>query len=172
GYFSDNEIGWWNGPLFTAYVSAPPNNHTKQKLLALLREHYQGSWEGFTRDFIPASGTASFDDLQTTLVAPRLRPRGHGIDAVRAWTRLFAAHYYQTMHDALRAADSDALYLGDRLPIYYDPDAVQAMAPHVDAISVNYNVDVADGWVAPYFFDGLRDLSAGKPVLITEWFYA
>ena len=46
------------------------------------------------------------------------------------------------------------------------------MAPYVDAISVNYNVDAADGWIAPYFFTGLRDLSGGKPVLITEWFYA
>src|SRR5581483_3208193 len=56
--------------------------------------------------------------------------------------------------------------------IYYDPDAVRAMAPWVDAISVNYNVDTADGWIAPYFFEGLHDLSGGKPVLITEWFYA
>jgi len=172
GYFSDNEIGWWNGPLFTAYMSAAPNNHTKRKLLALLRQHYLGSWEAFTRDFIPASETASFDDLPASRVAPRLRAGGHGIAAVRAWTRLFAARYYQVMREALRAADPDALYLGDRLPIYYDPDAVRAMAPHVDAISVNYNVDVADGWIAPYFFDGLRDLSGGKPVLITEWFYA
>ena len=76
------------------------------------------------------------------------------------------------MREALRAADPEALYLGDRLPIYYDPDAVRAMAPYVDAISVNYNVDTADGWIAPYFFDGLRDLSGGKPVLVTEWFYA
>ena len=45
------------------------------------------------------------------------------------------------------------------------------MAPHVDAISVNYNVDTADGWIAPYFFDGLRDLSGGKRS-VTEWFYA
>jgi len=172
GYFSDNEIGWWNGPLFTAYMSASPDNHTKRKLLSLVREHYQGSWAAFTRDFIPAPGRASFDDLLASLVAPRLRPGGHGINVIRAWTRLFAARYYQTMHDALRAADPDALYLGDRLPIYYDPDAVRAMAPYVDAISVNYNVDVADGWIAPYFFNGLSDLSGGKPVLITEWFYA
>jgi len=172
GYFSDNEIGWWNGPLFTAYMSASPDNYTKRKLLSLVREHYQGSWAAFTRDFIPAPGRASFDDLLVSLVAPRLRAGGHGINVIRAWTRLFAARYYQTMHDALRAADPDALYLGDRLPIYYDPDAVRAMAPYVDAISVNYNVDVADGWIAPYFFNGLRDLSGGKPVLITEWFYA
>ncbi len=46
------------------------------------------------------------------------------------------------------------------------------MAPHVDAIAVNYNVDSSDGWIADYFFDGLRKLSGGKPELVTEWFFA
>jgi hypothetical protein len=64
-----------------------------------------------------------------------------------------------------RAADPEALYFGDRLPIYYDPAAVRAMAFHVDAIDTNYNVDSSDGWIAPYNFDGLRQSSGGKPVL-------
>ena len=172
GYFSDNEIGWWNGPLFVAFLTYPPENHTKQRLVALLREHYRENWHEFERDFVPAPGTASFDDLLAARTAPHLRPGGNGIEAVRAWTAIVAARYYSAMREALRAADPEALYLGDRLPIYYDPDAVRAMAPYVDAISVNYNVDTADGWIAPYFFAGLRDLSGGKPVLITEWFYA
>ena len=138
----------------------------------MLRERYRDDWRAFERDFIPAPGTASFDDLLAARMAPRLRPGGDGIAAVRAWTAIVAGRYYSAMREALRAADPEALYLGDRLPIYYDPDAVRAMAPHVDAISVNYNIDTADGWVAPYFFDGLRDLSGGKPVLVTEWFYA
>ncbi len=172
GYFSDNEIGWWNGPLFIAYLGYPPDNHTKRRLVALLRAHYQGDWAAFAHDFIPAAETASFDDLLLSRSPPRLRPGGAGIRIVRAWTAIVAARYYSAMREALRAADPEALYLGDRLPIYYDPDAVRAMAPHVDAISVNYNVDAADGWIAPYFFNGLSDLSGGKPVLITEWFFA
>src|SRR5262249_18321396 len=32
--------------------------------------------------------------------------------------------------------------------------------------------DSPDGWIARYFFDGLRQLSGGKPVLISEWFFA
>ena len=172
GYFSDNEIGWWNGPLFMAYLTYPPENHTKQRLVALLRQRYGDHWQAFARDFIPAPGTGSFDGLLAGRTAPHLRPGGNGIAAVRAWTAIVAARYYSAMREALRSADPEALYLGDRLPIYYDPDAVRAMAPQVDAISVNYNIDTADGWVAPYFFNGLRDLSGGKPVLITEWFYA
>ena len=172
GYFSDNEIGWWNGPLFVAFLTYPPENHTKQRLVAMLRERYRDDWRAFERDFIPAPGTAGFDGLLAARTAPRLRPGGNGIAAVRAWTALVAGRYYGAMRDALHEVDPEALYLGDRLPIYYDPDAVRAMTPHVDAISVNYNIDTADGWVAPYFFEGLRDLSGGKPVLVTEWFYA
>jgi hypothetical protein len=172
GYFSDNEIGWWNGPLFMGYLAYSPHNHTKQRLIQLLRAHYGNRWEAFASDFIPAPGTASFADLLTSQEPPRLRPGGAGIRVVRAWTHVVTGRYYSLMRQALHSADPDALFLGDRLPIYYDPDAVRAMAPYVDAISVNYNVDAADGWVAPYFFNALRELSGGKPVLITEWFYA
>lgn len=172
GYFSDNEIGWWNGPLFTAYLAYPPDNHTKQHLVALLRTRYRGDWQAFAKDFIPAPGTHGFADLLASRTAPHLRPGGNGIAVVRAWTGIVAARYYKLMRAALHKADPDALFLGDRLPIYYDPDAVRAMAPYVDVISANYNVDTADGWIAPYFFAGLRQLSGGKPVLITEWFYA
>ncbi|HZT52702.1 MAG TPA: hypothetical protein VFA22_12240, partial [Stellaceae bacterium] len=45
-------------------------------------------------------------------------------------------------------------------------------APYVDAIAVNDNVDSPEGWIAPYFFDGLRQLSGAKPVFVSEWFYA
>jgi hypothetical protein len=84
---------------------------------------------------------------------------------------LYCRHYYQLMADALRRAHPGALILGDRLPLYYHQDAVLAMGDNVDVISTNYNVDVADGWVAPYYFEGLRRLSK-KPVLVTEFFFA
>jgi hypothetical protein len=171
GYFSDNEVGWWNGPLYTYFVQKPPGNHTKRRLVALLREHYGGDWRRFTADFA-ADGLISFDDLLASAGRiPRLRPGGQGIQAVRRWTEVIASHYYRLAHAAVRAADPDALFLGDRLPIYYDPVAVKAMAPYVDVISTNYDVDSPDGWIGRYFFDGLRQL-AGKPVLVSEWFFA
>ncbi len=101
-----------------------------------------------------------------------MKPGGAGIRAVREWTGIVADRYYRLAEQAIRAADPDALYFGDRLPIYYDPAAVRAMAPHVDAIATNYNVDSGDGWIADYFFDGLRKLSGGKPALVSEWFFA
>jgi hypothetical protein len=173
GYFTDNEVGWWNGALFIYYLKQPAANHTKQRLIALLRDHYSDDWEQFTRDFVPPPGIVSFQHLlDIEGVSPQLRPGGAGIHLVRQWTRIIAGQYYRLAHNAIREADPDALILGDRLPIYYDPDAVRAMVPYVDVISTNYNVDSPDGWIARYFFDGLRQLAPTTPVLISEWFFA
>src|SRR5207249_3465677 len=49
GYFTDNEVGWWNGALFDYYAKRPAANRTKQRLVALLREHYAGDWDRFAR---------------------------------------------------------------------------------------------------------------------------
>ena len=172
GYFSDNEVGWWAGALFIFYSSKPASAATKQRWVELLRRHYDDDWARFTADFEPPEGVASWDRLLATTQRTRMKPGGAGISVVREWTGMVAEHYYALAERAIRAADPDALFLGDRLPIYYDPAAVRAMAPHVDAIAINYNADSSDGWIADYFFDGLRKLSGGKPALVTEWFFA
>ena len=51
GYFTDNEVGWWNGALFIYYLKQPATNHTKQRLMTLLREYYRDDWERFIRRF-------------------------------------------------------------------------------------------------------------------------
>ena len=172
GYFSDNEVGWWAGALFVYYSTKPPANFTKQRWVAMLRRHYGDDWRRFTADFQPPDGVGSWRALLASTAATRMKPGGNGIAAVREWTGLVAERYYALAAKSIRAADPDALYFGDRLPIYYDPAAVTAMARHVDAIATNYNPDSSDGWIAHYFFDGLEKLSGGKPVLVTEWFFA
>jgi hypothetical protein len=172
GYFSDNEVGWWAGALFIFYSSKPADSITKQRWVELLRRRYGGDWSRFTADFLPPAGVDTWDQLLIATQSTRMKPGGAGIHVVREWTGIVAEHYYALAERAIRAADPDALFFGDRLPIYYDPAAVRAMAAHVDAIAINYNVDSSDGWIADYFFDGLRKLSGGKPVLLSEWFFA
>lgn len=173
GYFSDNEIGWWNGALFSYYLKRPATNYTKQALVALIRRHYGGDWNRFSGDFVVSAGISSFQELlQDPNARARLRPSGNGIQVLRAWTGAIARRYYELVHRALRAADPTALIFGDRLPSYYDPDAVRAMAPFVDAVATNYDVDSPDGWIAHYYFDGLRQLTGNKPVLVSEWYFA
>ena len=83
-----------------------------------------------------------------------------------------AEHYYRLVHRAIREADPEALIFGDRLQIYYDPDAIRPMTPYLDVVATNYDVDGQDGSIARYYFDGLRQLTNNKPVLISEWFFA
>jgi hypothetical protein len=172
GYFSDNEVGWWAGALFSFYSAKPADNFTKQRWVKMLRQDYGDDWGKFTADFIPPPGAASWDGLLRTPQFLHMRPGGHGINAVREWTGIVAERYYALSEKAIRAADPEALYFGDRLPIYYDPAAVHAEARHVDVIATNYNPDASDGWIAHYFWEGLEKLSGGKPILITEWFFA
>jgi hypothetical protein len=172
GYFSDNEVGWWAGALFTFYSAKPASSITKQRWVELLRRHYGDDWTRFAADFLPPAGVVSWDQLLAATQFTRMKPGGGGIHVVREWTGMVAERYYALAERAIRAADPDALFFGDRLPIYYDPAAVRAMARHVDAIATNYNVDSGDGWIADYFFDGLRKLSGAKPVLVSEWFFA
>ncbi len=171
GYFTDNEAGWWNSPLFLWYLKAGFDNHTKRALWQLLHDHYQGHWKNLLADWVPDAATHGFDDLKKAGAALKLRPGGRGIGLIDRFTHLCARRYYTLVHDALRAAHPEALILGDRLPLYYDQDAVRAMADLVDVVSTNYNVDVEDGWVAPYYFEGLQRLT-GKPVLVSEFFFA
>jgi hypothetical protein len=170
GYFTDNEMGWWSGALFHYYSKQPATSHTKRRWVAHLRQHYGDDWLRFTADFAP--GADSWDALVAAKNDTKLKSGGEGIQAVRGWAALVATRYYEVIERAFRDADPDALLFGDRLPIYYDPVAVKPMARHMDVLGVNYNPDAGDGWIAPYFFDGLRNISGGKPVLVSEWFFA
>jgi hypothetical protein len=171
GYFPDNEIGWWNAALFEFYLSKDWQNHTKRLLWQLLYDRYQGKWPELLHDWVAAETIDGFKSLRKPGAALKLRPGGAGIRLINEFTYLCAERYYKLMHDGLRAADPEALIFSDRLPIYYSQDAVRAMAPYVDVIAANYNLDGPDGWLAHYFFDGLAALT-GKPILISEFFCA
>jgi hypothetical protein len=171
GYFSDNEVGWWNSALFEWYIGKGWENHTKRVLWQLLHDHYGGRWDCLLENWVPEAHIKSFEDLKQGGTRLKLRPGGDGIRMVGRFTYLCARHYYQLMFRGIRKAHPGALVLGDRLPLYYNQDAVLAIGDNIDVISTNYNLDAADGWVAPYYFDGLRRLSQ-KPVLISEFFFA
>src|SRR5207249_462142 len=141
GYFSDNEIGWWYSALFTYYLQLPATNYTKQKLVALLREHYANTWEGFAHDFVPPAGVSSFEALlQSSEVRTYLRPGGEGIRVLRRWTSMVAEQYYRLAHRASREADPEARIFGDRLQIYYDPEAMGPLAAYLYVVGRNYDV--------------------------------
>ncbi len=171
GYFTDNEVGWWNAPLFRWYLGNEWAIYTKRFLWRLIHDHYKGDWRKLLADFVPGEGIGSFEDLKKGRAELKLRPGGHGIALIQRFTAACAGRYYELVYKALRTVDPDRLVMGDRLPLYYNQDAVLASRGFLDVLSTNYNVDTPDGWVAPYYFEGLEKLT-DVPELISEFFFA
>ena len=171
GYFSDNEVGWWAGALFVFYSMKPADWH-EAAWVETLRHHYGGDWARFTADFVPPPGVDSWAKLLAATGMTRMRPGGAGIHVVREWCGIVARHYYA--HGGAsdqRRRSRRALFRRPAADLLR-PGGGAGEAPYVDAIATNYNVDSSDGWIADYYFDGLRKLSGGKPVLVSEWFFA
>lgn len=171
GYFTDNEVGWWNAPLFKWYLGNEWAIYAKRHVWRMVFDHYAGKWDRLLADFVPASGFNSFEDLKKGGAELKLRPGGQGILLINKVTAACARRYYELVHTALRTVDPTRLVMGDRLPLYYNQDAVLASRGYLDVLSTNYNVDTPDGWVAPYYFEGLAKLT-DTPVLISEFFFA
>ena len=171
GYFTDNEVGWWNAPLFKWYLGNEWAVYAKRHVWRMVYDYYGGNWDRLLADFVPAPGYNSFEDLKMGRAELRLRPGGQGIQLINKVTAACAGRYYELVHKALRAVDPTRLVMGDRLPLYYNQDAVLASRGSLDVLSTNYNVDTPDGWVAPYYFEGLAKLT-DAPVLVSEFFFA
>ena len=170
GYYTDNEIGWWNAILFKMTLEQAPTSGQRQRLIELLRQTYRNEWSELLRDFEPAPGVESWQDLERHGIL-FLRPGGNGIQTQRRFLGLVAERYYSMVHDIIRKYDRRALILGDRFPSFYYPEVARACAPCVDAVSLNLNAGWNDGCFPRFHLETLHALT-GKPVLIGEFYMA
>ena len=167
GYYSDNEIGWWNAILFKMTLEQAPTSGQRQRLIELLRQTYRNDWSSLLRDFEPAPGVENWDTLaQHGMLF--LRPGGNGIRVERRFLELLAERYYSLVRDIIRKYDQRALILGDRYQSFYYPEVARASARYVDAVSSNLNASWNDGSFARFYLETLHGLAA-KPVLIGEF---
>src|SRR6185295_11218926 len=51
GYYTDNELGWWNATLFKMTLEQSAGSGQKKRLLKLLRESYGNVWQKLLEDF-------------------------------------------------------------------------------------------------------------------------
>ena len=167
GYYTDNEMGWWNATLFRMALDQPPTSGQRQRLLGLLRETYANDWNKLLADFEP-EGADSFADLDQRGQL-WLRPGGNGVRVMRSFLALAASRYYQLVRDIIRKYDRRALILGDRYQSFYYPEVARAAAPYVDAISSNLNASWHDGSFVRFQLDTLHALT-GKPVFVSEFY--
>ena len=169
GYYSDNEMGWWNAALFRLTLEQSPTSGQRRRLLALLRSTYHDDWDRLCQDFDP-DGVASFAELDRGGHL-YLRPGGNGIRTLRRFLSLAAERYYFLVHEIIRKYDSRALILGDRYQSFYYPEVAQAAGRYLDAVSSNLNAGWNDGSFPRYFLDTLHALTA-RPVFVSEFYLA
>jgi hypothetical protein len=165
GYYTDNEMGWWNSTLWKMTLEQPPSSGQRQRLVRLLLETYHNDWPRLLRDFEPASAS-NWRELERGGML-WLKPGGDGIKVMRRFLGILAERYYQLTHDIIRKFDPRALILGDRYQSFYYPEVAKAAAPWVDAISSNLNANWNDGTYLRCHLDTLYALT-GKPILVSE----
>ncbi|HTD68001.1 MAG TPA: hypothetical protein VK846_15860, partial [Candidatus Limnocylindria bacterium] len=169
GYYSDNELGWWNATLWKMTLEHPVSSGQRRRLIQMLREVYQGDWNKLLQDFVPENAE-SWKRLQRggTLY---LKSGGQGIHVMRRFLGLLADRYYQVMRDIIRKYDARALFLGDRYQSFYYPEVARAAGRYVDVSSSNLNASWNDGTFLRCYLDTLHAL-IGKPIVISEFYLA
>ncbi len=169
GYYSDNEVGWWNATLFKMALEQKPTSGQRQRLVQLLRETYHNEWSELLKDFEPED-VGSFEELERG-GRLYLRPGSRGIHTYRRFLALMAERYYALVRQVIHAHDSRGLVLGDRYQSFYYPEVARAAAKYVDAISSNLNAAWLDGTFPRFYLETLHALT-GKPVLVSEFYMA
>jgi len=166
GYYSDNEMGWWNAMLFKMTLEHPPTSGQRKRLVALLRDHYGNDWGRLTEEF-RVEGADGWKDLERGRGRLFLQPGGKGVAVMRRFLTLVADRYYHLAHDIIRRHDPRALVLGDRYQSFYYPEVARAAAPWVDAVSTNLNASWNDGTFPRFYLDTLHRLT-GRPIMVSE----
>jgi len=167
GYYSDNEMGWWNATLFKMTLEQPPASGQRQRLVKLLRETYHNHWPELLKDFEP-EGVGSFGELDQHGML-YLRPGSNGIRVYRRFLGLMAERYYSLVREIIRTYDARGLILGDRYQSFYYPEVARAAGPFVDAVSMNLNAAWNDGTFPRFYLDTLHALT-GRPVIVSEFY--
>jgi hypothetical protein len=169
GYYTDNEMGWWNATLFKMTLEQPPSSGQRQRLMQLLRETYHSSWPELLKDF-EAERAGSFTELDKGGML-WLRPGSRGIRTYRRFLGLMAERYYSLVREIIRTYDSRGLVLGDRYQSFYYPEVARASGPFLDAASSNLNAAWNDGTFPRFYLETLHAL-VGKPILVSEFYAA
>ena len=171
GWFPDNELGWFSDALFMHHLSQPAESKTRQRLVQLLRERYDGDFSKLTRDFKPAPETNDFEALEKG-GGLKLCSGGDGPKVIADFVEAMAERYYDVVCSAIRKHDPNHLILGDRYPGYCPDAVVRAAGRHLDVISTNYDwPQGVDGYLPRCYLRRLHELT-GKPVIVTEYYSA
>lgn len=166
GYYTDNEMGWWNAALLKLTLQQPSSSGQRRQLMRLLHETYHDSWAELQKDF-ELDGAGNFEELDEHGML-YLRPGSKGIHVYRRFLGLMAERYYALVREIVRTYDKRGLILGDRYQSFYYPEVARASAS-MDVVSMNLNAGWNDGTFPRCYLDSLHALS-GRPIIVSEFY--
>jgi hypothetical protein len=140
GYFVDNELAWSNPVNFMGRVlSAGPENHTKQRFVAFLKEKSGGAISVFNQR--AKTAFADWEALQKNTGTVDLTVLK--AEAEEFYGRI-GEQYFSVVKTAVKKHAPNRLYLGCRMHVS-NPIIVQAAGRHCDVLSFNlYREDVRE----------------------------
>ncbi len=169
GYYTDNEMGWWNAALWNMTLKNPSTSIARQKMIDLISTYYKNNWQDLLKDFIPENA-GGFDELRNRGHL-YLNPGGKGIFIVKKFVGMIADRYYSLARDIVKKYDEKALILGDRYQSFYYPEVAEAACKYVDVVSTNLNANWNDGTFTRCYLSTLYELTH-KPIAIGEYYMA
>ena len=115
GYYSDNELGWWNAALWRMTLDQDADSGQRRRLIALVRDHYRNDFSAVLKDFDVEEAT-SWEQLEQR---GRLiyRVGGNGMPVVRRFLATIAERYYQLMSQIIKEIDPELALFGRSVPI-------------------------------------------------------
>lgn len=169
GYYSDNELGWWNATLWKMTLEQPASSGQRRRLIEILRQDYRNDWKALSLAF-DIQGASSWRELSQKGVL-FLRPGQNGIRSMRRFLSVVSDRYYSLMRSLIHKEAPQALYLGDRFQSFYYPEVVESAGKYVDVISSNLNAPWNDGTFGRFYLSTLHSLSR-RPVIVSEIYFA
>lgn len=164
GYFMGNEQLFENVP--KVVPGQDRTSPSKLRLVAMLKDEYQGDISQFNEAWKPETPLASFEEMTDAKLFVTTEAAETDM---KAFQTLFLEKYYSTVHDLFRKYDKNHLLLGSRWQpqTTKDPALMSVAARYNDVVSVNYYTQSVDS----EFLQRIHKWSSHKPLLLSEWHY-
>ena len=165
GYFLGNEQHFEDLPRLIPTLNGTKSG-AKRRLVKMLQDKY-GDIAKFNAAWQPKTPASSFDELSTTPLAILTQQAS---DDMKEFQDLFTDTYYGMVTRIYRKHDPNHLLLGSR----WQPGTANSKVllrnagKYMDVISVNYYTY----GIETDFLKKLHDLSGGKPLMMSEWYYS
>jgi len=164
GYYLGNEQHFEDLPRLIPTLKGSKSG-AKRRLVQMLKDEY-GDISKFNAAWQPKTPAQSFDELIDTPVAILTQSAS---DDMKKFQDLFTDTYYGMAARVFRKHDPHHMLIGSRWQPGTANSAVllKNAGKYMDVISVNYYTY----GIEPDFLKKVHDISGGKPLLMSEWYY-